>query len=230
MKERVTGALILLSILVSHGREPLLSANSTLSTVLPTLLASLQIPAGVDPGLCVVLYILFPTNNTTSSPSIDPEIIAPLMYAVASIACMNEDPQIRHISFRILGVFLSRAPPLEHMHLLRELLTESPFPAMQISAVGLLKDAVLEALNVSDDSGKTSNPFASPALLQTFGYTVMRPNPPDILSKTLTPSGWKDFLESNEPSRLVECLAFYYVVLLRDVRNLVSIAKPLSNF
>lgn len=111
-------------------------------------------------------------------------------------------------------------PPLEHMSLLRDLLSEDSFPAMRVAAIGLLKDAVLEAL-----SNKSDSPFASPDLFRTFGYIVLRSDPPDLFSNSDDRNSLDSFLKTQEPKRLVECLAFYYVVLMRDTDNLVSDQK-----
>jgi hypothetical protein len=56
--------------------------------------------------------------------------------------------------------------------------------------------------------------------LQVFGSVLLRPSPPDLFSSGISLDQFKDSLE---PSRLIECLALYYVVLLRDKFNMVCI-------
>ncbi|KAL5514388.1 hypothetical protein ACEPAG_2476 [Sanghuangporus baumii] len=223
LQERTTGSVVLLSIFLSRAvsSTSMSSANSLLSSVFPVLIAALQSNTSIDATLNILLHILYPsTSNTTTS--IDPDYIPPLSSALASIASTTPDPQIRLIAFRILGALLARAPPLEHMTLLRDLLSETPFPSMRVAAVGLLKDAVLEALRPN----ARPNPFASPDMLRTFGYIVLRPDPPDLFSKPATRASLESFMETQEPKRLVECLAFYYVLLMRDENNVTGVRDP----
>ncbi|KAI5115846.1 hypothetical protein M0805_004834 [Coniferiporia weirii] len=225
--ERSTGALILFAFLLSSSPPSAPPTNTMLSSLSPILIASLQSSAGVDASLFILLSGLFPSISSPNSPvDLDPDLLPPLIYAVSPLACTSSDPQIRLIAFRTLGALLSRAPPLEHMGLLRELLTDSTFPALRVAAVGLLKDAVLSALASSGSSTSThttTSPFASPALLHTFGYVVLRPDPPDLFSKPADRASLEAFLDTQEPKRLIECLAFYYVLLMRDTTNLTGV-------
>ncbi|KAI5115346.1 hypothetical protein M0805_008069 [Coniferiporia weirii] len=227
MCERTTGALILFAFLLSSSPPSAPPANAMLSSLSPILIASLQSSAGVDASLFILLSGLFPSISSPNSPAdLDPDLLPPLIYAVSPLACTSPDPQIRLIAFRTLGVLLSRAPLLEHMSLLRELLTDSTFPALRVAAVGLLKDVVLSALasSGSSTSARTNqSPFASPALLHTFGYVVLRPDPPDLFSKPADRASLEAFLDTREPKRLIECLAFYYVLLMRDTTNLTGV-------
>ena len=86
---------------------------------------------------------------------------------------------------------------------------------MRTAAVGLVKEALLESLA----SHQKNDPFLGSLFLQSFGPILFRPNPPDLLSSSLS---LKEFQESNEPSRLVECLSLYYVILQRDEKNQVN--------
>ncbi|KAM5531389.1 hypothetical protein V8D89_014913 [Ganoderma adspersum] len=88
---------------------------------------------------------------------------------------------------------------------------------MRVATVGLLKEAVLEGLSSSD-----KNLFASRQLLASFGPLVLRPDPPDLFDSV----SLDDFLESSEALRLVECLGFYYVLLLRDAQNQTGVRDP----
>jgi len=85
-----------------------------------------------------------------------------------------------------------------------------------MAAIGLVKEAVLEALS----DPKRESVFASPFLLQTIGSHVFCLDPPDLL---VSISGVDELKDSPEPARLVECLNLYYVLLLRDVENRVRV-------
>ena len=88
---------------------------------------------------------------------------------------------------------------------------------MRVASVGLVKEALLEALSLPPNS---ENIFLSSLFLRSFGTILFRPNPSDLLaSETLTLG---EFRDSHEPQRLVECLSLYYVLLLRDKNNLVG--------
>ncbi|KAH8115901.1 hypothetical protein DFH11DRAFT_1582778 [Phellopilus nigrolimitatus] len=221
-----TGAVVLSAFI--HSRTPpsrsLPSPNTILSALMPILIASLQSSTGTDASLYVLLSVLFPpspSSASTTSTELDPDLIPPFVDALAPLACTSPDPQIRLVAFKILGTLLARAQPLAQMALLTELLAESAFPALRVAGVGLLKDAVLNALSASSSS--STNPFASPALLRTFGYVVLRTDPPSLFSKPADLKNLQAFLETQEPKRLVECLAFYYVLLMRDRNNLTGV-------
>ena len=87
---------------------------------------------------------------------------------------------------------------------------------MRVASVGLVKEALLQAFTRPDAK---DNVFLSPLFLRTFGPILFRPDPPDLLSSALA---LKDFQETHEPARLVECLSLYYVLVQRDELNLVS--------
>ena len=97
---------------------------------------------------------------------------------------------------------------------------ETPFKQMQVAAVTLLRENVISALRTTQPSFFTSTDF-----VRSFGPVIFRPQPPDLFDN-LDLNG---FLESLEPSRLIECLSLYYVVLLNDKLNRVSgLPPPLS--
>ncbi|EJD05479.1 uncharacterized protein FOMMEDRAFT_118567 [Fomitiporia mediterranea MF3/22] len=222
LHEGTTASLVLLSILLSRTSLQVPSPNSVLTAVFPVLVAALQSGICVDSCLNILLHVLHPPNRNVSM-DIDPDLLAPLSSTLGPIASTSPDPVVRHIAFRILGTFISRAPALERMSLLRELLVESPFPSLRVASVGLLKNAVMEALAATSKGGV--NPFASSALLRTFGYIVLRPDPPELFSKPPDRASLVSFLEMQEPRRLVECLGFYYVLLLSDTRNLTGVRE-----
>ena len=182
----------------------------------PIITAALQASFALDACLHVLLHILFPRSQTTCV-SIDPDFIPPLCSSLAPIAASSPDPDTRLIAFRILGEFISRAPPFERMTLLQDLLKDSPYPAMRVAAVGLLKANVLEAFK----PGAGPSPFSSPALFQTFGPIVLRSDPPNLFKKT-DRAALEAFVDTQEPKRLVECLSLYYVLIRRDLGNKTS--------
>jgi hypothetical protein len=104
---------------------------------------------------------------------------------------------------------------MAHLALLRDLLTASSTQEqMRVACVGLVKEGVLAALSSNEPS-----PFASPLMLQTLGPLLFRPDPVNLFEKEVELA---EFVDSSEPKRLTECLSFYYVLLMRDARNMVN--------
>jgi hypothetical protein len=95
---------------------------------------------------------------------------------------------------------------------------------LRTSAVSLVKEAILEGL-ASPSNASNESVFASPLLIQTLGPILFQPNPPDFFASEIP----EEAIHTEMP-RLVECLAFYYVLLLRDVENHVRfhIILPLT--
>jgi len=149
--------------------------------------------------------------------SLSHEIMLPLCDILPSVASTHPDPLIRHQTFRVLSLLLASGnPQLRFQHLV-EYTRDSEYPQMRVASVGLVKEALLQALSRPE---ARDNVFLSPLFLRTFGPILFRPDPPDLFSSALT---FKEFQETNEPRRLVECLSLYYVLLLRDERNLTKI-------
>lgn len=191
-----------------------------MSILLPVLITSIQAHIALDETLYILLVALLRRDRPNAL--LDPDLPPPLCAVLAPLACVHPDPSVRHLVFRILSALLAASPPLQRMHLLRDLLAEDecPFPQMRVAAIGLLKEAALEALGPDSlaNDPPNSNPFASPALLQIFGAIVLRPDPPDLFTTLPTLAV---FLDTQEPRRLVESLAFYYIILMRDKTNVV---------
>jgi hypothetical protein len=97
------------------------------------------------------------------------------------------------------------------------LASDAELPQMRAAAIGLLKEFVLEALQVPASSGE-QNVFASPLLMRSFGPILFRTMPSDYLSTVQVAD---DIEKSLEPSRIAEVLSFYYVLLQRDRDNKV---------
>ncbi|THH07047.1 hypothetical protein EW145_g3654 [Phellinidium pouzarii] len=205
-----------------NAKEVVISVQESLERMLHDLLGSEECESSK-------IYIALERALLLYIGDLDPDVIAPLIFSLSPLTCTSPDSQIRLIAFRILGALLMRAPPLEHMSLLQELLSCNALPALRVAAVGLLKDAVLASLNASAPapSAPTSrSPFASPALLRTFGYVVLRPDPTDLFSRPADQASLNAFLDTSEPKRLVECLSFYYVLLMRDTANFTGVREP----
>ncbi|TDL19556.1 hypothetical protein BD410DRAFT_726943 [Rickenella mellea] len=225
LMDRSIGSLVLLGHTNTNAPIPI-PPNTLLSYLLPVIISSIQNKLALDESLYILLTSA--ASLKTSKAHLDADLATPLCSVLAPLASMHPEPSTRLLTFHILGSILSVAPPVQRMELFHDLLTEEgcPFPQMHVAAVGLLKDAVLEALaeDRSPDGGsskKTGNPFASPNLLRTFGPVVFRPSPPDLFA---SPPDLKAFLDTQEPRRLVECLSFYFILLSRDTRNLTGIS------
>lgn len=188
----------------------------------PILLASIQTNHCLDEALAFLLFTLYrihTSSGTRESPSI------PLSALLPVLAASHPDPTIRHITFRILSLLLSLTPSVTRLEILKGLVEGDPDDreatgAMTVAAVGLVREAIVDAFSPSPSSATLQNIFKTPHLLQTLGPILLRPSPPDLFS---TPSGLKILQDpdSVEPARLTECLGFYYTLLIRDVGNSV---------
>ena len=180
----------------------------------PLILASLQSNVALDATLAVLLKVL----HTAPLPQaeLSPDIIVPLTTVLPLLCSAHPDASTRHITFRILGRVLQLTPSVLRLQTLRDLISpsEDASPYMRVAAIGLIKEAVLEALSCP----KADNVFASPHLLQTIGPHVFRLDTPDLLTSIASVDALKG---SSEPARLVECLNLYYILLLRDTNNMV---------
>lgn len=198
-------------ILLAHiNAKTLPKLGTLLDNLLPTILSAFQSGVALDECIALLLNVLHNLQESTLSP----EIVVPLCTILSSVASTHPDPTVRHQSFRILALLLSRSPPALRMEALKELATDQRLPQMRTAAVGLVKEAVLEGLEST-----SQNLFASRLFIQTFGPILYRPNPLDYLSKDYSS---QELYESYEISRLVESLSLYYVLLQRDKSNKVK--------
>jgi len=170
----------------------------------------------LDATLAILLKVL--CTAPLPQAELSPDIIIPLTTILPCLCSAHPDASTRHIMFRILGRVLQLAPSVLRLHILRDLVSpsEDVSPYMRTAAIGLVKEAVLEALSYPN----TENVFASPLLLQTIGPHVFRLDPPDLLTSIASVDELKN---RPEPARLVECLNLYYVLLLRDRDNRTGI-------
>lgn len=96
-------------------------------------------------------------------------------------------------------------------------------PQTRIAAISLVKESVLHALNGTNILPVLSpleDIFGTSLFLEILGPTLFRPNPSDLFDNpNFDP---QEFIYSPEPNRLIECLAFYYVLVHRDTENRVG--------
>ncbi|TBU26163.1 hypothetical protein BD309DRAFT_962945 [Dichomitus squalens] len=209
-------------VLLAHDPSYTFSM-STLTTFYPTIIFCIQSNFALDEVLYILISSLARLRSAVPRPELNADLTAPLIHLLPHVASNHQDPDIRHYTFRAISLVLGLSPSPLRFRFLQDLLSDVDLPAqMRVATVGLLKEAVLEGLTSSD-----KNIFASPHLFTAFGPLVLRPQPPDLFDSVLL----DDFLESPEALRLVECLGFYYVLLLRDVRNLSGVrdADSLNN-
>lgn len=203
-------------VLIAHATSSEHLSVSFLVSFFPIILTSLQANVALDTTLATLLKVLCvaPLPQTELSP----DIIIPLTTILPPLCSAHPDAPTRHVTFRILGRVLQLAPSVLSLQILRDLVSpsEDVSPYMRTAAIGLIKEAVLEALSCP----KAENVFASPLLLQTIGPHVFRLDPPDLLTSF---ASIEELKSSPEPARLVECLNLYYILLLRDVNNRVRV-------
>ncbi|KAI0064986.1 hypothetical protein BV25DRAFT_1799966 [Artomyces pyxidatus] len=217
-------------VLLAHYPPPQRITPADLTPLLPIILTSLQSNVGLDSSLAILLEIFCSTPADIHTSELSPDTLIPLATMLPPLCSVHPDPPTRHLTFRLLGQVLRWTPSLQRLQILCDLLSPSdnPMPQMRTAAVGLVKDAVIEALSppsAATDTLATSNVFASPLLLQTLGSFIFRPDPPDLFA---SPPSLDEFQESNEPARLAECLGLYYVMLLRDVDSRTGVRDQSS--
>ncbi|KAK7683184.1 hypothetical protein QCA50_013857 [Cerrena zonata] len=201
-------------ILIAHSPQPRL-VETTLEAFLPVILASIQSNTALDETLAVLLDTLGHLRNTVSRPDLAIDILIPLAHVLAPLASIHPDPPTRHATFRVLSIVLTLSPSLIRMKLLRDLVIDEDesMQQMRVAAVGLVKEAVLEALNAPRTTSGPPNVFISPLLMQEIGSVLFLKQ-----AENIAPTVVK-FLESAEPLRLIESMGLLYVLLLRDVDN-----------
>lgn len=206
-------------ILLAH-EEPTNMPTGTVyfQNFIPVITSSLQQNIAMDESLALLLVFM-----SASSHQLPQEIVDPVATLLTPLASTHQDAPTRHVAFRTLAATLSRAPPPVHLAHLSSLLSDCPFPQMRVAAVGLVKEAFLTAMT---STGHEHSLFKSSSLIRALGPTLFRPDPPDLF-RSPTAQSLKKFLESSEPARLTECLAFYYVLLKRDATNSVRVVFTL---
>jgi hypothetical protein len=201
-------------ILLAHSKTIPSDISQRLSFMLPILVASIQANHTLDETLSLLLQWLHP-SHFPSGQQLSPDISGPLCALLPTLASAHPDGVVRHQTFRLLSQILVLTPPELRLQILKDLVTDDEFPQMRVAAVGLVKEAVLKFLEEEKPSI-----FASPIFLQVFGPVLLRSDPVELFHKPDLQLSELD--DSMEPTRLVECLSLYYILLLRDNSNRVS--------
>ncbi|KAJ6590716.1 hypothetical protein DFH09DRAFT_1140109 [Mycena vulgaris] len=201
-------------ILLSHSKFLPLDIGRLLAFMLPIMVAAIQANSALDETLSLLLQALHP-SHFPAGQQLSPDISGPLCALLPSLASVHPDGDLRHQAFRILSRVLALTPSELRLQILKDLTVDADFPQMRVAAVGLVKEASLESL-----ARETPSIFASPIFLQVLGPVLLRPDPVDLFHPDLSLS---DIEDSSEPSRLVECLSLYYILLLRDTLNRTGI-------
>ncbi|KAF7361379.1 hypothetical protein MSAN_01170700 [Mycena sanguinolenta] len=207
-------------VVLSHSKTVPRDIPKHLSFMLPILVASIQANHALDETLSLLLQWLHP-SHFPAAQQLSPDISGPLCALLPALASSHPDTDVRHQTFRILSRVLALTPAELRLQILKDLVTDAGFPQMRVAAVGLVKEAVLEALSETRPSI-----FASPIFLQVFGPVLLRPDGVELFRSPMS-----ELEESMEPSRLVECLSLYYILSLRDTSNRTGIrdADQISN-
>ncbi|KAJ7302364.1 hypothetical protein DFH08DRAFT_905432 [Mycena albidolilacea] len=202
-------------ILLAHSKTVPSDISQRLSFMLPILVASIQANHTLDETLSLLLQWLHP-SHFPSGQQLSPDISGPLCALLPTLASAHPDGAVRHQTFRLLSQILVLTPPELRLQILKDLVTDDEFPQMRVAAVGLVKEAVLKSLEEEKPSV-----FASPIFLQVFGPVLLRSDPVELFHKPDLQLSELD--DSMEPTRLVECLSLYYILLLRDNSNRTGI-------
>jgi hypothetical protein len=176
--------------------------------------------------LAFLLRILGPIATLKPAPpeSVPPGFLSTLDELLPQIASMHTDPLIRHIAFRLIYLSLSLTPSVVRIQTLRSLVCPEEtglLDNMAVASVGLVKEFVLEAFSLAERPGE-ENVFATPMFTEVFLPTLFVPRfTPREQTEDVPEKELELFLQSSEPSRLVEVLGLYYLLLKRDTENKV---------
>ncbi|KIP09939.1 hypothetical protein PHLGIDRAFT_125924 [Phlebiopsis gigantea 11061_1 CR5-6] len=199
-------------ILLVHSQTEL--SLPALQAFLPFVIMCTQTNNAIEEALTFIMRALPPRADARSPLSLTPELATVLTHLLAQLASAHPDATLRHITFRVLGHALWLTPPRTRLALLADLLADADTPAqMHVAGVGLVREAVVEALG---SAAPAPNVFASPAFVDALGPVVFRPR---LSGGSAAEQRLEDFLQSPEPSRLVEVFALLFLVLQRDVAN-----------
>ncbi|KAG1906214.1 uncharacterized protein F5891DRAFT_1004589 [Suillus fuscotomentosus] len=189
-------------IMLAHEKESYPSLKDLPSTLHSMLVTSIQMNFALDESLFLIFRCV--TQDRTQ-PDLPPDLATSLCVVLPALASTHLDPFIRHFSLRLIALILARLPSVFQQQILITLASGAELPQMRAAAVGLLKEFVLDALQIPALSGE-QNVFASPLLIRSFGPILFRTMPSDYLS--------------------TEVLSFYYVLLQRDKANKTGIRDP----
>ncbi|KAI6127895.1 hypothetical protein EDD16DRAFT_217290 [Pisolithus croceorrhizus] len=209
-------------IYLAHAEPAVPLPVKKLTQLHPLLVNSLRKNVATDETLFLLLRLLSQRSPQPDATEIPPDIADSLCSVLSALASTHLDPFMRHLNLRLLSMVLSKVHQTVRLNVLLRLTTDEELPQMRSAAVGLLKEATLDALS-SPDYSTESNPFASPTLLRAFGPVLFKTSPPDFLALSHTR---EDLERSLELLRIIDCLSFYYVLLLRDRKNSTGIRDP----
>ncbi|KAF8991749.1 hypothetical protein BDQ17DRAFT_1392937 [Cyathus striatus] len=159
VKRRSQSSLIILA----HSPANEMENKHVLTSLSPAITASVQANMNIGESIALLLKLLH-LPSTRDELSLD--VVAPLTIILPPLASTHPDPLVRHQVFRTLSKLLSICPSN---------LRNPDFPQMRVASVGLVKEAVMEALSAPEPASEV---FASPLLLKTFGPVLLRPIPP----------------------------------------------------
>ncbi|KAK0459978.1 uncharacterized protein EV420DRAFT_1534255 [Desarmillaria tabescens] len=199
-------------ILLAYSPEDSLKTIRTLSTMVSIVINCIHANHTLEECVSYLLDVLC-LHNT----EIPEDISIPLCTVLPTLASAHPNSSLRHQTFRVLSLILSLSAPPLRLQVLQDLCSTSDFPQMRVAAVGLVKEAVVEAFG---NRAPSSNLFASPRFLQVLGPILFRPSPLDFFSPVPSLTVLE---ESSEPVRLVECLALLYILILQDKKNQTGI-------
>lgn len=206
-------------IILAHEQDSYLLPKDLSSKLHSMLMTSIQMNFALDESLFLIFRCVTQDRTTHDFP---PDLATSLCIVLPALASTHLDPFIRHFSLRLIALILARLPSMLQQQILMTLASDAELPQMRAAAIGLLKEFVLEALQVPALSGE-QNVFASPLLIRSFGPILFRTMPPDYFSEVQVAG---DIEKSLEPSRIAEVLSFYYVLLQRDKDNKTGIRDP----
>ncbi|KAG2108648.1 uncharacterized protein F5147DRAFT_694144 [Suillus discolor] len=206
-------------VMLAHEKESYPLPKDLFSKLHSMLVTSIQINFALDESLFLIFRCV--TQDRTQ-PDLPPDLAMSLCVVLPALASTHLDPFIRHFSLRLIALILARLPSVFQQQILMTLASDAELPQMRAAAIGLLKEFVLDALQIPALSGE-QNVFASPLLIRSFGPILFRTMPSDYLSTVQVAD---DIEKSLEPSRITEVLSFYYVLLQRDKDNKTGIRDP----
>lgn len=209
-------------IYLAHAEPAIPLPLAKLTQLYPLLANSLEENVATDETLFLLLRLLAQQSPQPGATEIPPDIADSLCTVLSVLASTHLDPFMRHLNLRLLSLVLSKVHQTIRLNVLLRLTTNEELPQMRSAAIGLLKEATLSALS-SPDYYTEVNPFASRTLLRAFGPVLFKTSPPDFLTLSHT----REELErSLELPRIIDCLSFYYVLLLRDRKNGTGVRDP----
>lgn len=196
-----------------------------LETYLPIILACLRANNGLDEASAFLLIHISAITQIKPHPPFLPfDFMIKFCLVLPSLMGVHPDPPTRHMLFRLTALTLSLTDPPLRVQILSDMLTDPTHsPQVQIAAISLVKESVLHALdgtNVLPLLSPLEDIFGTSWFLEMLGPVLFRPNPNNLFDDpNFDPD---EFISSPEPNRLIECLAFYYVLIQRDTENRVG--------